>query len=58
MVNIVTYIEIGQDILPLDIFSPQTDLSVGMVLILLKVSQGYIKDTMFQSFRGNLIGKR
>ena len=50
-----TYPEICQNIPPLNIFSSQSDLPVSMLLIILKVSQWYLKDSVFESFWSNLL---
>lgn len=44
------YPEIGQDISTLDIFTSQTDLPVGVVLITLKVSKRCLKHSMLETF--------
>jgi hypothetical protein len=37
----------------LDVFNDQLDLSVGLVLILLEISQVDFTDSSLQGFRGN-----
>ncbi|WVZ18835.1 hypothetical protein V8G54_006157, partial [Vigna mungo] len=49
-----SYPEVGQNIFPLNILSPQTNLLERMVLVTLKISQRNLKHSMFESIRSNL----
>ena len=52
--NLLPHPEVREHILPLHILSSQTYLSVGVFLIVLKISQRYLKNSMFKPFRSNL----
>ena len=43
------YPELGQDIPALDIFSSETDLPVSLVLILVKISERHLENSVFQT---------
>ena len=46
--------EVGENVSSLDILSTELDLPVGLILVLLKVSQAHFKHTALQTIRGNL----
>lgn len=48
------YPEVGQDILPLNIFGPQLNLAESLILILLQVCQGDLEHSTLQSVGGDL----
>lgn len=52
--NLLPHPEVREHIPPLHILSSQTYLSVGVFLIVLKISQRYLKNSMFEPFRSNL----
>jgi len=54
----LSYPEVCQNIPPLNIFSSQSDLSVSIILITLKVRKWDLKHTMFESFWSNLLHHR
>jgi hypothetical protein len=47
--------EVREHVPPLHILRSQTDLPVGMLFIILKISQRNLKHPMFESFRSNLL---
>lgn len=53
----IAYPEIGEYILALHILSSEADLPVGLVLVFLKISKTNLKDSVFESFGGNLKSK-
>jgi hypothetical protein len=53
--NLLTHPEVREHVPPLHILRSQTDLPVGMLFIILKISQRNFKHPMFEPFRSNLL---
>ena len=51
----LSYPKVCQNIPPLNIFSSQSNLSISLILISLKVSKWYLKHPMFEPFRSYLL---